>query len=112
MITLPCSAIGEVNKNVPESGGPATQSLAGVWQGSLKLGPGIELRLVFEITADDRGAFKGTMISLDQGTTRSPFSRIVEQADNVHMEINQSGTFDGKKNSDASKLTGKWNKVD
>jgi pimeloyl-ACP methyl ester carboxylesterase len=83
--------------------------LTGNWQGSLKLAPGIELRVIFEIASTPSGDLQGSMVSVDQGNTRTAISAIVVKADEVHLEFKQNGgAFDGKLNADGAQLIGQW----
>jgi pimeloyl-ACP methyl ester carboxylesterase len=83
--------------------------LTGNWQGSLKLAPGIELRVIFEIASTPSGGLQGSMVSVDQGNTRTAISAIVMKADEVHLEFKQNGgAFDGKLNADGAQLVGQW----
>ena len=108
ILVSPLSMTGEppANRQQPSVSGKV---LTGYWQGSLKLAPGIELRLIFEIASTPNGNLTGSMVSVDQGNSRTAISRIVVDADEVHLEFKQSGSaFNGKLNADGAQLTGQW----
>src|SRR3990172_6995211 len=108
ILVSPLSMTGEppANRQQPSVSGKV---LTGYWQGSLKLAPGIELRLIFEIASTPNGNLTGSMVSVDQGNSRTAISRIVVDAGEVHLEFKQSGSaFNGKLNADGAQLTGQW----
>lgn len=98
------STMGETpGKGVPGKG------LVGYWQASLKPSPGIELRLVLEVTNTPASQLAGVMVSVDQGNVRIPVTGLTEKSGAVHIEVaSVGGTFDGKLSADGSEISGDW----
>jgi uncharacterized protein (TIGR03435 family) len=81
------------------------QDLTGSWQGTLQAG-GRELRLVFKI-ANDAGAPKAVMYSIDQGGQGMAASAVAVQGTTVRISIAALGaTFEGKLDAADGTLTG------
>jgi pimeloyl-ACP methyl ester carboxylesterase len=98
---------GEPPKN--EAAHSSSKGLAGKWQGSLQLGPGVALRLVFEIATTSAGELRGSMLSIDQGNTRSSITKISTTGEKVRFELKQIGaTFEGTMNAGGDQLDGQW----
>ncbi|HVA48490.1 MAG TPA: alpha/beta hydrolase [Pirellulales bacterium] len=100
---LPWHTAGTAAETKPD----AKPSLAGVWQGIIKV-QSIELRVVLRIVAEgDR--YKATLDSPDQGAKGIPFDRITLEGDNVKLELKAiKASFDGKLTKDGQTIQGKW----
>lgn len=85
-------------------------SLAGVWQGTLKV-QAIELRVVLRIAADGDG-YKATLDSPDQGAKGIPVSRVLLEGDVVKLDLKAiSASFEGKLADDRQSIAGKWSQA-
>ena len=47
------------------------QDISGDWQGTLKAGPR-DLRIILQIAKSDSGAWRATLVSIDQSPDRAP----------------------------------------
>ena len=85
------------------------QDLAGDWQGTLKPGGGVELRLALHIKNAD-GGFAATLDSLDQpGANGIPVSAVTLKGVNVSFKIAAiGGSYEGKLDASASSIDGTW----
>ncbi|MEI8278141.1 MAG: alpha/beta fold hydrolase [Bacteroidota bacterium] len=84
----------------------AQNKFIGSWQGSLNVGK--ELRLIFNIKADEKGVYSATMDSPDQGATGIPCSGVSIHGDSISVEmVKIRGVFDGVM-QDANNINGKW----
>lgn len=102
------AAGGRAGPKESEKGIPG-RGFAGFWRGVLKVAPAVELRIALEITAGKDGQLKGTMISLDQGSSRSAFTSVTEEESGVRFETKgNGGSFDGKFSADGAELSGEW----
>ena len=63
----------------------------------------------FEIASNAQGELHGTMLSVNQGNTRSTIFKIENKDGNVRLEIKQGGSaFEGEISAGGSQLSGKW----
>ncbi|RMF57635.1 MAG: alpha/beta hydrolase [Calditrichaeota bacterium] len=86
-------------------------SLAGNWQGTLKVS-GMELRVVFHIREGADGAFTGTMDSPDQGAAGIPVSAVLQDGQQVTFEIEAiKGSFQGTLSQDGNRINGEWRQL-
>ncbi len=70
---------------------------AGSWQGSLAVGPGIELPLVVHLTPGDDGDWTATLDSPAQGATGIPVASVTWDDGRLRLEIPAIGaTYDGR----------------
>lgn len=84
-------------------------SLAGSWLGTLKLTPGAELRVVFNLTAKPDGSLSGTLDSPDQGATGIPVTKITFENGRLHIGVDSvMGAFEGTPSADGSEISGQW----
>jgi uncharacterized protein len=86
---------------------PATNELAGNWQGTLDAG-GTKLRLLFRITKAS-GGWTATMDSVDQGARGIPVETVSLKDKTLRLEVaavngGYAGTFDAA----GTKATGQW----
>ena len=85
----------------------AGKSLAGAWQGTLKI-QAIELRVVLHFSAEGDG-YKATLDSPDQGAKGIPVDRVVLEGDTVKLELKKiKASFEGKLADDGQNIEGKW----
>jgi len=83
-------------------------SLEGAWLGTLKV-PGMDLRVVFNITAKADGALSGTLDSPDQGATGIALSRVSRENGRVTIEVSAvHGRYEGTLSADGAEVSGKW----
>jgi hypothetical protein len=96
---------GEAQFQVPQKSAPVSKGLLGSWEGTLDI-KGTMLRLVLTLTNGPDGA-TGTLVSLDQGNSEMPVSKITEQGTHLNVDVGMiSGTFDGEiKNGE---IAGTW----
>lgn len=88
---------------------PPTPSLAGIWQGNLKISGGIELRIVFHLQHNDAGDYTATMDSPDQGAKGIPVGKVAVQERQVHIEVPViHGLYEGEVQTGDSTIVGKW----
>lgn len=81
--------------------------LAGVWQGSLKVGP-VSLRIVFNVETRD-GVLRATMDSPDQGAKGIPVSKVSFADSRAIFELKAiSGAYEGTLSADGARLDGTW----
>jgi uncharacterized protein (TIGR03435 family) len=86
------------------------QDLTGVWQGTLHVPAGGELRAVLKVSKGDAGALKATFYSIDQEGPGVPVSSISLQGSTVRFTIAaMSATYEGKlSNTDGTSIAGTW----
>ncbi len=85
------------------------QDITGTWQGTLTP-PGApkELRIVLKVAKADDGKLKGTMYSIDQDGQSIPVGPVTLQSGVVKYAIAGFGSYEGKLNSDATLISGRW----
>lgn len=92
----------------PAKGVPGI-GVAGSWQASLSVSPGIELRLLLELTNSAQGTVEGLMTSLDQGNARIPCTATTNAPNRVQLRLPTVGSsFTGEISPDGSELQGQW----
>jgi uncharacterized protein len=108
LITIVISALTwHIAGNAAETKPDAKPSLAGVWQGIIKV-QSIELRVVLHITAEGDG-YKATLDSPDQGAKGIPVDRVALEGENVKLELKGiKASFEGKFADDGQTIQGKW----
>ena len=80
-----------------------------VWEGTLKVRPGAELRLVIHVTKGDGGALTGTLDSPDEGFKELKLSSITLDKSRLAFELKVSGAnYDGKLNAGGTEAVGTW----
>jgi len=88
---------------------PTTPPVVGTWAGKLDVGNGMQLRLVFHVTAGEGGALSGTMDSPDQGQTGLPLSAVTVAGDSVRFEFKAANAaFEGTFSADHATIDGQW----
>jgi len=87
------------------------QDISGDWQGTLKAGPQ-ELRTILQIAKSDSGAWRATMLSIDQSPDRGagmPATSFSLDGSNIKFAIGQlRGSYDGKLGADGASISGTW----
>src|SRR5260370_34043229 len=89
------------------------QDIAGVWQGTLKVGAQ-ELRLVLHLSKDDRDAWSARLLSIDQGgfDNSIPVDAVTLHGPDIKLTIEAvRGTYQGKINAAANSISGTWKQV-
>lgn len=80
----------------------------GTWLGALKVS-GVELRIVFKISAVADGALTAKMDSPDQGAKDIPMDAVVCRQDSIIISCAAiMGSYQGVLNSDATSIQGTW----
>jgi dienelactone hydrolase len=84
------------------------QSIAGDWQGTLKIDT-VELRLAFHIAETGKGGFTGTMDSIDQAAKGIRLSSITLRNADLKITVDAvHGTYEGKLSADGKSIDGEW----
>ncbi len=82
--------------------------IIGTWQGSLKV-PGVELRIVFNISQPAEDSLTATMDSPDQGAFGIPVSKVTFKNDSLKALVKGiGGLFEGKVADNFSRIDGHW----
>lgn len=93
----------------PAASAPAATAspLAGDWAGALDVG-GQKLRLVMHLV-NAKGAWAGSMDSIDQGANGIPFTAVSVDGAKLHVEIKAiNGGYEGTLGEDGKTITGTW----
>jgi hypothetical protein len=95
----------------PPTTSPRASTLAGNWQGSLKVSL-VELRLAFHVTPskDDPETLTATFDNLDQGATGLPVDSVALAEDGtVTFTLKKLvSTYQGKLSDDGTQIDGAW----
>src|SRR5688572_14245675 len=90
------------------AGAAQPAGIAGAWEGRLVLGDA-GLRLVFNFTADAKGALTGTMDSPDQGAYGIALDSVTFEKDVLRCEIKRiSSVYEGKLDAATRTILGEW----
>ena len=90
------------------SGPSAASEIVGDWSGTVNFS-GVELRIVFHITAGEDGSLSATMDSPDQGAAGIPVSSVTFDGDSLVIEIAVAqGGYYGKYDLDSLFVDGEW----
>ena len=93
---------------IPAESSKIDSSLVGKWEGALDAG-GQTLRLVVNLSVDESGKAKGTMVSLDQGPGDLPLTSIIQKGSELSFELRLfGGKYTGKLNEARTEMTGTW----
>ena len=80
-----------------------------IWEGTLKVAPGIELRLVIHATVRDGAEPLGTLDSPDESLRGLKLSSVVIDRSRLAFELKVTqATYDGKLNAAGTEATGTW----
>ncbi len=100
---------------VLKKGAPEVESvpaeLKGAWEGTLKVGGGVELRLVLRVEPDEKDADRlvAVLDSPDQAVEGIPVSRVELKEKAVSFAVGTiGGKFEGKLDAEGSAIDGKW----
>jgi hypothetical protein len=92
----------EPEKKSPE----VAKEFVGSWEGALEAGQ--TLRLVLKI-ANENGASKAVLVSLDQGGVEIPVSSIEQKDLNLKLEVKMvGGGYEAALNKEGTELSGTW----
>ena len=92
----------------PQTKGQATEQEQ-IWEGTLKVRPGFELRLVIHARTTGGGEFLATLDSPDEGFTGLKLSSVVIDKSRLAFELKVSNArYDGKLNAAGTEATGTW----
>ena len=87
----------------------ADTSYIGIWQGTLDVGGGNNLRIVFHIS-EEADSLRGAMDSPDQGAFGIPVTSIEIFSDSIRLNVQSiNGYYLGKLEKISLKITGIWN---
>jgi len=82
--------------------------IKGTWLGKLQAG-GVELRIVFHVSADSAGILSATMDSPDQGALGIPISEVSFEDGNVRFGLPDiGGVYEGTHSDDGTTFDGTW----
>ena len=96
----------------PQGAAPASQDIAGEWNGALDV-QGQKLRLVVHLKKNADGKLTGTLDSLDQGANNIPISAVEYAGGDVKLELSGIGAgYQGKLNAAGTEITGEWKQGD
>jgi fermentation-respiration switch protein FrsA (DUF1100 family) len=88
---------------------PQTPPIVGSWTGALTVQGGMQLHVVFHVTAAADGTLSATMDSPDQGAKGIPVSAVKVNGDSVRFEVAvANGAFDGSFAKDHKSIDGTW----
>jgi len=80
-----------------------------VWEGTMKVRPGLELRLVVHVSEHEGAELSGTLDSPDQGASGLKISSIKIDQSRLVFELEDLGAkFDGKLNEAKTEAAGSW----
>jgi pimeloyl-ACP methyl ester carboxylesterase len=78
-----------------------------IYEGTLKVGSGVELRLAFHLFKQKDGSYLGTMDSPDQGVSGIALDDVRVQDDTVRLELKSAKmVYEGKRGKDGQEITG------
>ena len=82
--------------------------LPGLWEGTLEF-PGFATRVVFKFETLPDGTLRGMLLRPDQGDDEIAFSKLVLDADRLHLEIDAAqASFEGRLNPQQQTIEGHW----
>ena len=85
------------------------KDLEGSWQGVLKIPGGVELRIVFNFTLDEKGKLSASLDSPDQDAKGIPISNLTFEKNELHFEVPAAASsFQGTFMKEGPKLEGTW----
>ncbi len=85
------------------------QNIVGTWQGSLKVNPTVELRIVVKIARADDESLKATLYSIDQNPSPINANTTTLKGSSLKISINQlSATYEGTVSSDGNSIPGNF----
>lgn len=85
------------------------KDVEGLWMGSLKAPNGLELRVLFNISAKTDGSISATMDSLDQGAKGIPVEAATYKNGKLKLEVKSiQGVFEGTLKADGKTIDGNW----
>src|ERR1700682_6548185 len=82
-IVLVAFFVGVAYADQPARTKPPTKSIAGAWQGTLKIGD-VSIRLVINLTEKDAGTWTGTLDAPDSGRKGIPIDEVRIKGDAVN----------------------------
>jgi pimeloyl-ACP methyl ester carboxylesterase len=105
---LLCVAAAAALAGSAQDKAPANKGIAGIWQGTLKLGA-VELRVVIKVPEKKTGKMAGTLDSPDQGAKDIPVDTVELTDGKVKVVVKAvNATFEGKANKDLTEIVGEW----
>jgi pimeloyl-ACP methyl ester carboxylesterase len=102
VVSLACTS-------APAAGQPApAKGVEGVWQGTLKPTPQVELRITLEVTKRKDGSLTGKWGSPDQGAKELPLASISFQKNELSFSATNGAAYTGKLSASGTELVGEW----
>ena len=99
---------GEPKVEVAKAMPAVAKEFTGDWEGTLE-GPGLRLKLNI---ANEAGAARGTLVSVDQGGARMPVSAIEQKDAKLVLRVRAvGGEYQGEINKDGSEMQGEWSQA-
>lgn len=85
-----------------------TKSIAGAWQGTLKIGD-VSIRLIINLTEKTAGTWAGTLDAPDSGRKGIPIDAVIIKDDSLDLKLKSvPASFEGKLNKERSEAKGTW----
>ena len=80
-----------------------------VWEGAIKVRPGVEIRVIFNVTPGDGGALKATCDIPDQGAKGLKVDVVTFDKETIVFDlVNMGMKFEGKVNAQGTEAEGAW----
>jgi uncharacterized protein (TIGR03435 family) len=99
--------VRQVRAQATSGNPPASQGIAGTWQGTLHAGR--DLRIVVKISKADDGRYKAVFYSIDQGGDGIPAAKTTLDGTTITITMTAiGGSYDGKLSPDGNTMTGDW----
>src|SRR5579883_2826453 len=113
LLSIVTIILGSFVVGVTDADGPAhpkvpTKSIAGAWQGALKVGD-VSIRLVVNLAEKAPGAWTGTFDAPDSGRKGVPIDEVTIKDDSLGLKLKSvPASFVGKLNKEWSEAKGTW----
>jgi uncharacterized protein len=104
----PAPALAPAPTEIKKSTSSDPNDIKGNWLGALSYS-GIELHIIFRITADSAGKLNSTLDSPDQAAMNIPTDETSFQAGHLHVGVKSiGGSLDGDLSEDKGMISAKW----
>jgi hypothetical protein len=98
---------GAVPPDKHSSDKPTPKSIAGSWQGVLKVGA-VDIRLFISVTEQSGGTLTGALDAPDAGRKDVRLEEVVLTGDRVRLELKGVASFEGKLTKEGTEIAGIW----